>query len=156
MANEEELALLARAEMSKFRKCIDTLNVNAVAQEKKTWAKSKDPERQSDFASWVWANKWEKRFPMLAPVAKLLLGMPATSVPSERTWSTTKLIDTRLRTSLGDEVFGDLIFIAKNLPESGKFQDFMSTLLKLNAATKAVHELVNITEDGDHGSDSDD
>ena len=140
--------------MAKFRKFIDTLDKTGVAAEKATWESLNQSERKSDFASWVWANKLEKRFPMLAPVAKLLLGMPATSVPSERTWSTTKLIDTRLRTALGDEVFGDLIFIAKNLPESDKFQDFINILLTLNTATQNVKKLLDIADDGDDSSDS--
>ena len=47
----------------------------------------------------------------------MLLGIPASSVMSERAFSKARLVDTRLRAQLGDEIFSDLLFMAKNVSE---------------------------------------
>ena len=94
---------------------------------------------------------------MLSPIARLLLGVPATSVASERAFSEAKLIDTRLRSMLGDEIFGDLIFISKNLPDDSNLDEFMSLLHQLgaaeSAARKLLEELNNIVDVPDDTSD---
>ena len=99
------------------------------------------------------ATTLEKSYPLLAPVARLLLAIPATSVDSERTFSETKLIDTRLRTSLGDELFSDLLFISKNLPDSGNRDSFILITQRLAAANDAmrgfVSELDALSDDDD-------
>ena len=61
----------------------------------------------------------------------MLLGIPASSVTSERAFSAARLIDTRLRAQLGDELFSDLLFIAKNLPDNGRIDGFIALLLDL-------------------------
>ena len=95
-------------------------------------------------------------FPLLTPVARLLLGIPASSVASERTFSEAKLIDTRLRSSLGDEIFGDLIFISENLP-SDDLEDFLrlvQTLAKHEASMKElIAELETIDCDEEDASE---
>ena len=81
------------------------------------------------------------KFPLLANVARMLLGMPATSIASERVWSETKLNDTRLRTSMGDEVFADLVFIAKNLPDSSNLDSFLSLMTRLAKTSASMQRL---------------
>lgn len=92
---------------------------------------------------------------MLAPLAQLLMGIPATSVSSERTWSETKLIDTRLRSSLGNDLFGDLVFIAKNLPPHADLDSFMKRLFNLSFLAKSTQDLL-VGLDNDNESSDDD
>ena len=63
----------------------------------------------------TWWKNNEKRFPKLAKVARALLNIPATSIPSERIYSVAGLIVTKLRSSLKPENVDSLIFLNKNL-----------------------------------------
>lgn len=83
---------------------------------------------------------------MMSRIARLLLGIPATSVESERTWSEAKLIDTRLRSQLGDDIYGDLIVISKNLPENGDMQEFIDMLTKV--CDVPLQGLIDVALDG--------
>ena len=63
--------------------------------------------------------KWWKEnnacFPRLADVARVLLGIPATSAPAERIFSTAGLTVTKLRSCLKPESVEALIFLYDNL-----------------------------------------
>nr|KAG5685994.1 hypothetical protein BaRGS_028327 [Batillaria attramentaria] len=63
--------------------------------------------------SWWRVN--EARFPLLARMAKMYLAIPATSVPSERVFSTAGDILTSQRASLKPEHVDKLLFLKKNL-----------------------------------------
>ena len=108
----------------------------------------------------AWAHYSILRFPMLSRVARLLLAVPATLVSSERTFSEAKLIDTRLRSMLGDETFGDLVFISKNLPDGGNLDTLIAGLTRLtevdSAAKKLFEELKQLTVNVDNDSDEED
>ena len=55
------------------------------------------------------------RYPLLSPVAQVLLSVPATSVPSERVFSTAGDICTAQRASLGPDQVDMLVFLKKNM-----------------------------------------
>jgi hypothetical protein len=61
-----------------------------------------------------WWKVREAAFPILSKVAKRLLCIPATSVPSERTFSTAGLTINKRRSSLDAKTADMLIFLNKN------------------------------------------
>lgn len=61
-----------------------------------------------------WWKAHANRFPVLASVARMWLGCAATSVPSERAFSTSGNIVTARRCSLAPALVRDLVFIAEN------------------------------------------
>ena len=63
-----------------------------------------------------WWSRNEKRFPVIAKLAQYYLSVPATSVPSERIFSTAGLILNEKRSCLHPETADMLIFLNKNLP----------------------------------------
>ena len=77
----------------------------------------KEPQLHHDEHALEWWKKNHERFPLIAKVARQLLCVPATSVPSERIFSTAGLIVSNLRSSLKPENTDMLIFLNKNLPE---------------------------------------
>jgi hypothetical protein len=60
-----------------------------------------------------WADR-ETKYPRLSVIAKRVLAVPATSVPSERIFSSAGLIVTKLRNRLSFEVVDQIIFLNKN------------------------------------------
>ena len=62
-----------------------------------------------------WWGKNQDRFPIIARLAKSLLCVPATSVPSERVFSTAGDILTAQRASLKGKHVDMLIFLKKNM-----------------------------------------
>jgi hypothetical protein len=70
----------------------------------------------------IWWRVHEKRFPVLAIVACKWLGCVATSVPSERAFSTSGNIVTARRCSLAPSLVRDLVFIAENCQISNKLR----------------------------------
>ena len=62
-----------------------------------------------------WWQSNVHRFPMLGSVVKNFLAIPATSVPSERAFSTAGLTVTKLRSALDAETVDALIFLNKNM-----------------------------------------
>lgn len=62
-----------------------------------------------------WWKHNEARFPNVAKLARRYLGVPATSVPSERVFSTAGDIVTAQRAALSGENVDVLIFLKKNL-----------------------------------------
>jgi hypothetical protein len=59
-------------------------------------------------------NPHSTKYPRLSVIAKRVLTVPATSVPSEEIFSSAGLIVTRLRTKLSSEVVDQIIFLNKN------------------------------------------
>ncbi len=55
------------------------------------------------------------KYPLLSPLAKAYLSIPATSVPSERVFSTAGDIVTAQRSQLLPEIVDMLIFLKKNI-----------------------------------------
>jgi hypothetical protein len=66
----------------------------------------------------VWWKENEEKFPNLSKLAKKYLAIPATSVPSERIFSTAGLTLTKLRSTLDPETVNEIIFINKNMRHS--------------------------------------
>ena len=66
----------------------------------------------SDMLTWWQQNK--DRFPLLASVARTYLGPPASSVPSERLFSTAGGVVTEHRSRLLPDIAGKLIFMKYN------------------------------------------
>ena len=71
------------------------------------------PPLHFDPMTWWKAN--DSKYPRLAKLANTYLGVPATSVPSERVFSAAGLIVNRLRTRLHPEHVDMLIFLNKNM-----------------------------------------
>jgi hypothetical protein len=63
----------------------------------------------------MWWKFNETSFPLLAKLAKMLLTIPATSVPSERVFSTAGEVVSAQRASLTGENVDILIFLKKNM-----------------------------------------
>ena len=63
-----------------------------------------------------WWRENAKYYPMLSRLAKVFLSIPATSVPSERVFSTAGDIVTAERAQLLPENVDRLVFLKKNLP----------------------------------------
>lgn len=61
-----------------------------------------------------WWKKNEVRFPRIAQVARSVLAIPATSVPSERIFSAAGLIVTKLRNRISTDLVDKIIFLRKN------------------------------------------
>ncbi|XP_045158580.2 E3 SUMO-protein ligase ZBED1-like [Mercenaria mercenaria] len=68
----------------------------------------------SDTDPLLWWRDNEERFPKIAIVAKRVLAVPATSVPSERIFSATGLLINKLRNRLSSEIVDSIIFLSKN------------------------------------------
>jgi len=67
-------------------------------------------------------------FPRLADVARLLLGIPTTSAPAERIFSTAGLTVTKLCSCLKTESVDALIFLHDNLSFLTEFTEFYQTV----------------------------
>lgn len=63
----------------------------------------------------LWWKTNESAYPLTAKLAKRYLAIPATSVPSERVFSTAGDIVTASRSALTAENVDKLIFLAKNM-----------------------------------------
>ena len=63
----------------------------------------------------VWWKCHAQKFPLLAELARTYLAVPATSVPSERAFSTTGMTVTKQRAALDSETVDALVFLNKNL-----------------------------------------
>ena len=63
-----------------------------------------------------WWKTSKRQFPLLASVAKTILCIPATSVPSERAFSTAGHILSPQRNRLGPDKVNMLSFLHHNLP----------------------------------------
>ena len=69
---------------------------------------------QSDVDPLVWRQQNEQRFPTIAHVARKVLCVPATSVPSERIFSSSGLLINKLRNRLSSDIVDKIIFLNKN------------------------------------------
>ena len=87
-----------------------------------------EPVRIADPLEW-WQSG-EFRYPNVAKLAKVYLAIPATSVPSERTFSIAGMTMTKLRSSLDPDTLDEIIFINKNMKESDTYSAAAS--LELN------------------------
>lgn len=76
----------------------------------------KEPTLDPDSNALEWWQKNQDRFPKLTKLARKLMCIPASSVPSERVFSTSGNIVTKLRSSLKPENVNMLVFLNKNLP----------------------------------------
>lgn len=61
-----------------------------------------------------WWKQNEVRFPRVAQVARSVLAIPATSVPSERIFSSAGLLVTKLRNRLSPDLVDKIVFLRKN------------------------------------------
>ena len=75
----------------------------------------REPQMHHDSNLLNWWKVNESRFPTLAKMARCYLCVPATSVPSERVFSTAGLVINDRRSSLSPENVDMLIFLSKNL-----------------------------------------
>lgn len=73
-------------------------------------------ERSVDADPLEWWKKNEYRFPRVAYLAKCILAVPATSVPSERIFSSAGLVLSKLRNRLTSDIVDSIIFLNKNKP----------------------------------------
>ena len=69
---------------------------------------------KSDVVPLVWWQQNEQRFPMIAHVARKVLCVPATTVPSERIFSSAGLLINKLRNRLLSDIVDKIIFLSKN------------------------------------------
>ena len=69
----------------------------------------------SDQKPLAWWKSYETQFPILAKLARKYLCIPATSVPSERAFSTAGLVVNSKRACLLPENVNMLVFLAQNL-----------------------------------------
>ena len=60
------------------------------------------------------------KFPRLSKLAKQYLSVPATSIPSERTFSAAGLLVNKLRASLDTETVDQIVFLNKNCRKNVK------------------------------------
>ena len=90
------------------------LPISTMKEEVKCFFDEPPIDYNSDPLKWWKEN--EKRFPKLSSLAKTLLCIPATSVPSERIFSIAGNIVTKKICSLNPENVDMLIFMNKNLP----------------------------------------
>ena len=65
----------------------------------------------SDFDPLTWWYDNKREFPNLFILAKAVLGIPATSAPSERVFSVAGNISTRTRNRLSGHMVADLVFL---------------------------------------------
>ena len=77
-----------------------------------------EPVRVSDPLKWWQLN--EMKFPRLSKLAKQYLSVPATSIPSERTFSAAGLLVNKLRASLDTETVDQIVFLNKNCKKNVK------------------------------------
>ena len=73
------------------------------------------PQIDHDEDPLQWWKENEKRFPLVAELAKSYFAIPATSVPAERIFSTAGHIVNEKRNCLNPETVDMLIFLNKNL-----------------------------------------
>ncbi|XP_052792222.1 E3 SUMO-protein ligase ZBED1-like [Mya arenaria] len=62
-----------------------------------------------------WWRRNENRFPKVVQVARSVLAVPATSVPSERVFSSAGLVLNKLRNRLNSDIVGAILFLNKNM-----------------------------------------
>jgi hypothetical protein len=89
-------------------------SLDVIAAELVRYRQMKNLLRSSDPLKW-WYKDGKHLFPRIFEVAKRLLVIPATSVPSERVFSTAGGIITKKRNALSDTSAADLIFLRENL-----------------------------------------
>ena len=85
-----------------------------------------EDERSDELASYIaekptkdcdpldWWKRNETRYPQIAVIAKRVLGVPATSVSSERIFSAAGLLINKLRNRLSSDIVDSIIFLNKN------------------------------------------
>ena len=83
-----------------------------IMQEVDQYLKEPNAPRESSPLLWWKAN--QRCFPLTTKLAKKYLGIPATSTPSERVFSTAGLTVTRLRSCLTPDHVNMLVFLNKN------------------------------------------
>lgn len=83
-----------------------------IMQEVDQYLKEPNAPRESSPLLWWKAN--QQHFPLTTKLAKKYLGIPATSTPSERVFSTAGLTVTRLRSCLTPDHVNMLVFLNKN------------------------------------------
>lgn len=76
------------------------------------------PGDSSDLFGW-WRQQ-ERRFPKLRRVAQMILGIPATSAPSERVFSTAGCVISARRSNISPENVDNILFLHSYLNEKKK------------------------------------
>ncbi|POM71606.1 LOW QUALITY PROTEIN: Hypothetical protein PHPALM_11799 [Phytophthora palmivora] len=82
----------------------------------------------------VWWEGKEMRYPILASLVRKWLGCIATSVPSERAFSTSGNLVTLKRYSLAPNIIRDTLFVGQNY-EEGDGSDMITMLVQDNCIT---------------------
>ncbi|WAQ95606.1 ZBED1-like protein [Mya arenaria] len=72
-------------------------------------------EKCVDVSPLTWWKDNESKYPRVAVVAKQILCIPATSVPSERVFSTAGILVSKLRNRLSPSLVDNIIFLNKNI-----------------------------------------
>ncbi|KAF0707464.1 zinc finger BED domain-containing protein 1-like, partial [Aphis craccivora] len=73
-----------------------------------------EPQLRYDFDPFEWLKSHEKKYPLIAELAKKYLSIPATSVSSERCFSTAGNVVTSKRNCLAPENVNMLVFLYQN------------------------------------------
>ena len=71
-------------------------------------------EKTSSDNTLTWWKERESKYPRISHIAKRVLAIPATSVPSERIFSAAGLLVNKLRTRLSCDLVDNIIFLNKN------------------------------------------
>ena len=144
----------------------DDISSADIAAEVATYLREKPTKANTSPLIWWQGN--EDRFPNVAALAKKYLGVPATSTPAERVFSSCGLTVTKLRAALTPSTIDALVFLNRNATSVGidpakqlLRQDINSKDPALSACRKVKEEMkedVNISmpTDGDMEPDDND
>ena len=87
----------------------------------------KDPNNSKAYNDCLtWWSENDHRYPIIAPLAKLFLAIPASSAPSERVWSRAARVITIRRARMKQDVAASIMFLRENIHLLDKHYDEVS------------------------------
>ena len=92
--------------------------------------KSRDDKKVVYNDPLIWWKQHENKYPTIAPLAAIVLAIPATSAPSERVWSQSALVMNVKRARMDEDISSAIIFVKHNLPVLRKHYNVVSKGVK--------------------------